>query len=78
MNKLLITGGAGFIGGNFVYYMLENYHETHLVCLDALTYAGDLETLKGAFKSDKFTFVKGDITERVYKGLLNYEIKQYD
>ena len=66
MNKLLITGGAGFIGGNFVYYMLENYPDTHLVCLDALTYAGDLETLKDAFKSDRFAFVKGDITDRAF------------
>ena len=66
MNKILITGGAGFIGGNFVYYMLENYPETQLVCLDALTYAGNLETLKDAFKSDKFKFVKGDITDRAF------------
>ncbi len=64
MKKLLITGGAGFIGGNFVYYMLENYPETELVCLDALTYAGNLDTLAGAFKSPNFKFVKGDITDR--------------
>ena len=69
MKKLLITGGAGFIGGNFVYYMLKNYPETQLVCLDALTYAGDLETLREAFRSKNFRFVKGDITDRsfVYK-----------
>lgn len=66
MKKLLVTGGAGFIGGNFVYYMLENYPETELVCLDALTYAGNLETLAGAFKSPKFKFVKGDITDRKF------------
>lgn len=66
MKKLLVTGGAGFIGGNFVYYMLENYPETKLVCLDALTYAGNLETLKGAFCNPNFKFVKGDITDRKF------------
>ena len=66
MKKLLVTGGAGFIGGNFVYYMLENYPETQLVCLDALTYAGNLETLKGAFGNPNFKFVKGDITDRKF------------
>ncbi|MBR3753731.1 MAG: dTDP-glucose 4,6-dehydratase [Clostridia bacterium] len=64
MKKILVTGGAGFIGGNFVYYMLENYPETKIVCLDALTYAGNLETLKGAFGNPNFKFVKGDITDR--------------
>ena len=66
MKKILVTGGAGFIGGNFVYYMLENYPETKIVCLDALTYAGNLETLKGAFGNPKFKFVKGDITDRKF------------
>ena len=66
MKKLLVTGGAGFIGGNFVYYMLENYPGTKLVCLDALTYAGNLETLKGAFGNPNFKFVKGDITDRKF------------
>ncbi len=66
MNKILVTGGAGFIGGNFVYYMLENYPQMQLVCLDALTYAGNLETLKDAFKKTNFTFVKGDITDRKF------------
>ena len=66
MKKLLVTGGAGFIGGNFVYYMLENYPGTKLVCLDALTYAGNLETLKGAFGNPDFKFVKGDITDRKF------------
>lgn len=64
MKKLLITGGAGFIGGNFVYYMLENYPDTQLVCLDALTYAGDMETLACALKHNSFKFVHGDITDR--------------
>jgi len=61
---ILITGGAGFIGGNFVYYMLEKYPSYKLVCLDALTYAGNMETLAEALKSTQFCFVKGDIADR--------------
>lgn len=64
MKKVLVTGGAGFIGGNFVHYMLENYPDVRLVCLDALTYAGNLETLAGAFGNPNFRFVKADITDR--------------
>lgn len=64
--KVLITGGAGFIGSNFVYYMLNKYPEYEIVCLDALTYCGNLATLKKAFENEKFTFVKGDITDRPF------------
>ena len=46
MKKILVTGGAGFIGGNFVHYMVNKYPEYMIVNLDALTYAGNLETLK--------------------------------
>ena len=62
--KLLITGGAGFIGSNFVYYMLEKHPDYELVCLDKLTYAGNFETLNKAIKNNKFSFVKGDITDK--------------
>lgn len=62
--KILVTGGAGFIGSNFVYYMLDKYPEYDIVCLDALTYAGNLKTLDTALKSTRFKFVKGDITDR--------------
>ena len=62
--KILVTGGAGFIGGNFVYYQLEKHPEDQIVCLDALTYAGNLETLAGAMEHPNFTFVKGDIADR--------------
>ena len=64
MPKILVTGGAGFIGGNFIHYMLRDYPDVSLVCLDALTYAGDLETLAAAFKDPRFKFVKGSITDR--------------
>ncbi len=62
--KIFVTGGAGFIGSNFVYYMLEKHPDYDIVCLDCLTYAGDLETLKGAMTNERFKFVKIDITDR--------------
>lgn len=62
--KILVTGGAGFIGSNFVYYMLNKYPDYDVVCLDALTYAGNLKTLKGALENPRFKFVKGDISDR--------------
>ena len=60
---ILITGGAGFIGGNFIYYQLKNHPEDRLVCLDKLTYAGNMETLEEAMKHENFRFVKGDIAD---------------
>ncbi|MDE6302515.1 MAG: GDP-mannose 4,6-dehydratase, partial [Clostridia bacterium] len=62
--KIFVTGGAGFIGSNFVYYMLEKHKDYDIVCLDALTYAGNIATLKEAIKSPHFKFVKIDITDR--------------
>lgn len=62
--KILVTGGAGFIGSNFIYYMLNKYPDYKIVCLDALTYAGNLETLDGAMSNKNFSFQKGDITDR--------------
>lgn len=64
--KILVTGGAGFIGANFVYYMLEKHPEDEIVCLDKLTYAGNLETLNDAMKNPMFQFVKGDIADREF------------
>lgn len=57
----LITGGAGFIGSNFIHYMLREHLQDNIICLDALTYAGNLNSLVGAFENDQFTFIKGDI-----------------
>lgn len=64
--KILVTGGAGFIGSNFVYYELDNYPNDEVICLDKLTYAGNLETLEIALKNPKFKFVKGDIADRIF------------
>lgn len=64
--KILITGGAGFIGSNFVYYTLEKHPDWDVVCIDALTYAAKLKTLDRAIKNKKFKFIKGDITDREF------------
>jgi dTDP-glucose 4,6-dehydratase len=62
--KILITGGAGFIGANFCEYELKRHPEDKLVCLDALTYAGNLASLQETMKSPNFTFARGDIADR--------------
>ena len=54
--KMIITGGAGFIGSNFIYYMQEKHPDYRLICLDKLTYAGNLSTLEGAMKPPDFRF----------------------
>lgn len=67
--KIIVTGGAGFIGGNFIHHMVNKYPNYDIVCLDALTYAGNMETLEPVINNPKFKFVKGDIADRdfVYK-----------
>lgn len=62
--KILVTGGAGFIGCNFVYYMLEKHPDYKIICLDALTYAGNLKSLDKALENPNFKFVKGSIADR--------------
>ncbi len=62
--KILVTGGAGFIGGNFIHYMLREHPEDQIVCVDCLTYAGDLETLEPVWDNPRFSFYKTDITDR--------------
>lgn len=62
--KIVVTGGAGFIGGNFVYYQLKNHPEDFVICYDKLTYAGNLETLKDAENNSNFKFIHGDISDR--------------
>jgi dTDP-glucose 4,6-dehydratase len=69
MAKFLVTGGAGFIGGNYLHIMTEKYPDDYFVCLDALTYAGNMETLADIMDRKNFKFVHGDIRDRslVYK-----------
>lgn len=64
--KIIVTGGAGFIGGNFVHYMLKKYSNYQIICLDKLTYAGNLETLEPVMKNKNFKFIKGDIADRTF------------
>jgi dTDP-glucose 4,6-dehydratase len=63
MRKMLVTGGAGFIGGNFVHYWSRKYPDDELVVVDALTYAGNLATIDSLRSSGRLQFVQGDITE---------------
>lgn len=62
--KIIVTGGAGFIGGNFVHYMLKEHPQYDIICLDKLTYAGNMETLEPVMDNPRFTFVKADIADR--------------
>ena len=62
--KILVTGGAGFIGCNFIYYMLNKHPDYSVVCLDALTYAGNLKSLDAAADNPNFKFVKGSISDK--------------
>jgi len=60
--KILVTGGAGFIGGNFCHYMVKKYPNDHIFCLDALTYAGNMSTIADLIDKENFFFIQGDIT----------------
>ena len=64
--KILVTGGAGFIGSNFMHYETEKYKEDNFVCLDALTYAGNYNNIKDLEGKENYKFVKGDITDRKF------------
>ena len=62
--NIIVTGGAGFIGSNFVFYMLEKHPEDRIICVDSLTYAGNLSTLESVMDHPQFRFVKLDIRDR--------------
>lgn len=62
--NIVVTGGAGFIGSNFIFYQLKNHPEDKIICVDSLTYAGNLETLEPVMNNPSFTFVKADIADR--------------
>jgi dTDP-glucose 4,6-dehydratase len=74
--NLLVTGGAGFIGSNFIRYILDKYPEYRVINLDKLTYAGNLENLTGVEKDPRYAFEKGDICDkaRVQLCVMRYEI----
>ena len=67
--KFLITGGAGFIGSNYLHYVVNKYNDDKFVCIDALTYAGNYNNIKELENKENFKFVHGDITDRnlIYK-----------
>ena len=62
--NIIVTGGAGFIGSNFIYYMLKKHPSDRIICVDKLTYAGNLETLEAAMEKKNFNFIRADIADR--------------
>ena len=62
--NIIVTGGAGFIGSNFIYYMLKKHPAGRIMCVDKLTYAGNLETLEAAMEKKNFKFIRADIADR--------------
>ncbi|MBI5641193.1 MAG: dTDP-glucose 4,6-dehydratase [Nitrospirae bacterium] len=81
--RILVTGGAGFIGANFIRHMLASHPEHQLINLDNLTYAGNLENLKGIEDLPNYTFVKGDICDRQllhgldFDGIINFAAESH-
>ncbi len=75
LKAILVTGGAGFIGSNFVPYFAEKYPEYHVINLDKLTYAGNLDNVKECENMPNYTFVQGDICDRA---LIEKLFKEYD
>ncbi|MEE9431636.1 MAG: dTDP-glucose 4,6-dehydratase [Melioribacteraceae bacterium] len=74
MKNILVTGGAGFIGSNFINSILNERDDVNIINIDKLTYAGNLENLKDIEKNKKYNFVKGDITNAE---LIDYQFKEY-
>ncbi len=77
MKNILVTGGAGFIGSNFIHYLLHQESDVRIINLDALTYAGNLENLSDIKDCSNYTFVKGDITDGDFITKL-FEEHQFD
>jgi dTDP-glucose 4,6-dehydratase len=77
MKRLLITGGAGFIGANFIQYVLNTYEDISVINLDKLTYAGNLENLKSVERDSRYSFFQGDIADRQLVGNLASQ-KKFD
>ena len=64
--KYLVTGGAGFIGSNYMHYVVNKYPNDYFVCLDALTYAGNYNNIKDLENKENYKFVYGDITDETF------------
>ena len=75
--KFLVTGGAGFIGSNYLHYVVNKYSEDYFVCLDALTYAGNYNNIKNLEEKSNYKFVKGDITDKEFIDKL-FEDEKFD
>ncbi len=75
MKTYLVTGGAGFIGSNFIHFMLKNYDDIKIINLDKLTYAGNLENLKPVENNPNYTFIQADICDKEF---INNLFKHYD
>jgi dTDP-glucose 4,6-dehydratase len=75
MKNILVTGGAGFIGSNFINYILEKHGDYNVISLDKLTYAGNLENLKPSERKKNYHFIKGDITNT---DLVKYIFEKYE
>ena len=74
MKTYLVTGGAGFIGSNFILFMLKKYSDIKIINLDKLTYAGNLDNLKSVENDERYIFIKGDICN---KRLIKEIFKKY-
>ncbi len=74
MNKFLVTGGAGFIGSNYIRYMLNKYKDVEIINLDKLTYAGNLDNLKDVSDNPRYKFIKGDICNEILVNKIMPEI----
>lgn len=75
--KFLVTGGAGFIGSNYMHYVVNKYSDDYFVCLDSLTYAGNYNNIKDLEEKNNYKFVKGDITDREFIDQL-FQKEQFD
>jgi len=73
--RLLVTGGAGFIGSNFIRYIIKKYHQYKVINLDKLTYAGNLDNLRDVENNPNYTFVKGDICDKVIVDELSTDVE---
>jgi dTDP-glucose 4,6-dehydratase len=75
LERLLVTGGAGFIGSNFVHHVLDKYHDCRVVVYDKLTYAGNLDNLRDVAEDPRYSFVEGDICDAEHVGEAVSEFK---